>query len=445
MNIMMNTSSSGDDRGSGGHHDQGQSPENHTHKVKRVEYETSPPTLLAMSIGCVAVLVATVLGCVYMCADCDPCVTCLDGEEPRLNDEQMASLKRHDALIHRFTQYPELLQREENQKYIVQLTKKQLEDIHTRYCFYFVNIPSDRRRRIDIFQIKDGNSHQTLQRRTLSEGTVRHHDNTVHRSTPKPLPTSGQTEMSTTNHLTRATTEDVNENLQVERLTRLKLMLIQRGNSTAQSSTQPKPGQVIEPRDYPLAEQSSTKQMEGTGTPAKFTSSGLRNEEAIADSSTVGTLLESSNVKRYQDGTNAKETASDEEYKGRKRRDEYEDEPDGELDNDEAGQVDLREDDSWSSSGEDVAICSARKVAYPVVLYINAAGNLVQIIQSESYDQSLANERCTQEYHTATNGNLTRTCLTTYTLKQAYALNLATLQFGREIIKMTQCTPVTLF
>nr|XP_054767016.1 uncharacterized protein LOC129274201 [Lytechinus pictus] len=389
MNIMMNATSSGDDRGSGGHHDLGQSPENHTHfKVKRVEYETSPPMLLAMSIGCVAVLVATVLGCVYMCADCDPCVTCLDGEEPSLSDEQMTSLKRHDALIHRFTQYPELLQREENQKYIVQLTKKQLEDIHKIYCFYFVNIPSDRRRRVDTFQIKDdisleGSSHQTLQRRTLSDGMVRHHDNTVNQSTPKSLQTSGQTDTSTTNHLPIDTTEDVNENLPVDRLTRLKVMLIQRANSTAQSSTQPKPGQVIQPRDSPLDEQSSTKPMEETGTPAKMTSIGLKNEEAVADSSTVGTLLESSDVGRNQAGVDVRETTSDKEYKGRQRRDEYEDGPDGEPDNDEAGYVDEREDDNWSSSEEDVAICSARKVAYTVVLYINAAGNLVQIIQIE--------------------------------------------------------------
>ncbi|XP_030829766.1 uncharacterized protein LOC105437584 [Strongylocentrotus purpuratus] len=326
-----------------------------------------------MSIGCVVILLATVISCAHMCSHCEPCFTCSNGNEPYLSNQQMTSLKQHEARIRRLTEHPELLHREENQQYIIQLTEKQLQSIYKTFCFYFVDTPLHLREKIGAFEIEDdqlleGNT-EALQGRSLPDGGSISH-------------TAGA--QSTFQHA---------DSLSVER--------------------------------------SSSKPLEETVT---------RSKDILP-----GRLGLNSGKQPLEDNTTDEigKRASDQEFKQRKRRHENDEEADDPETEDGEGTYDDDErSDTEAFSEEAETMCSAKEVEYPVVLYINAAGSLVQLILSESYYQPLVNERCSREFHTVKRDDMTATCLTTYRLAQVYALNLATLQFGREIIRITQCTPV---
>lgn len=140
-------------------------------------------------------------------------------------------------------------------------------------------------------------------------------------------------------------------------------MLTDRANITAQLSTQSNSKQHA---DSLSVEGSSSKPLEETGTRSKDIlpgSLGLSGKQHLEDTTTA------------EIGTGA----SDQEYKQRKRRHENDEEADDtEPDDDERS-------DTEAFSEEAETMCSAKEVEYPVVLYINAAGNLVQLIRVTRY------------------------------------------------------------
>lgn len=158
--------------------------------------------------------------------------------------------------------------------------------------------------------------------------------------------------------------------MQEDRFRRLKAMLTDRANFTAQLSTQSNSKQHA---DSLSVEGSSSKPLEETGTRSKDIlpgSLGLSGKQHLEDTTTA------------EIGTGA----SDQEYKQRKRRHENDEEADDtEPDDGEGTYDDDERSDTEAFSEEAETMCSAKEVEYPVVLYINAAGNLVQLIRVTRY------------------------------------------------------------